>query len=81
MDPAGDIYHLDSLYTKRVTKRLIDIDDEALLAAQAELGASTYRDTVNEALRRVTQNRAPRVKAALDVLGRAELDDRVAAWR
>jgi Arc/MetJ family transcription regulator len=64
-----------------VTKRLIDMDDEALQAARAELGTTTYRDTVNEALRRVAQDRAPRVRAALDVLGEADLDDRLDAWR
>ena len=64
-----------------VTKRLIDIDDEALGAAQAELGTLTYKDTVNEALRRVTRDRRSRVMSALNVLGQVELDDRLDAWR
>jgi Arc/MetJ family transcription regulator len=34
-----------------MTRTLIDIDDEALEAASRELGTSTKRDTVNEALR------------------------------
>jgi len=64
-----------------VAKHLIDVDEEALGAARAELGTSTIKDTVNEALRRATQQRKRRVVAALDVLADAELDDRADAWR
>ncbi len=81
-EPGGErIYRCNEIYTELVTKRLIDVDDEALGAAQAELGTSTYKDTVNEALRRVMQDRGPRVEAALDVLASAELGDRLEAWR
>jgi len=34
-----------------MTKRLIDVDDDALDAARAQLGTRTIKDTVNEALR------------------------------
>jgi Arc/MetJ family transcription regulator len=34
-----------------VTKRLIDVDDEALEAARHVLGTDTIKDTVNSALR------------------------------
>ena len=64
-----------------MAKHLIDLDEEALGAARAELGTSTIKDTVNEALRRATQPRKRRVVAALDVLADAELDDRADAWR
>jgi Arc/MetJ family transcription regulator len=37
-----------------VSKHLIDVDDQALSAARAELGTTTINDTVNEALRRAT---------------------------
>jgi len=64
-----------------VSKHLIDLDEAALSAARAELGTVTIKDTVNEALRRATDERPERVLAALDLLARAELDDRQRAWR
>jgi Arc/MetJ family transcription regulator len=64
-----------------MTKRLVDIDDETLSAARAELGTETLKDTVNEALRLASAQRDPRVSKALDVLGAADLADRIDAWR
>ena len=64
-----------------MAKHLVDLDEEALGAARAELGTRTIKDTVNEALRRATSRRALRVAAALDVLAEANLDDRSDAWR
>ncbi len=64
-----------------MAKHLIDLDEEALGAARAELGTSTIRDTVNEALRRASSQRGHQVAAALDVLAGVDLDDRSDAWR
>jgi Arc/MetJ family transcription regulator len=64
-----------------MTKRLVDIDDEVLGAARAELGTSTLKETVNEALRRAAGTRDTRVSTALDALAGAELLDRDDAWR
>ena len=64
-----------------MAKHLVEIDEETLEAARAELGTGTIKDTVNEALRRATSMRARRVAAALDVLASAQLDDRAEAWR
>lgn len=64
-----------------MAKHLIDIDDETLGAARAELGTSTIKDTVNEALRLATAVRGQRITAAMDVLAKATLDDRSEAWR
>jgi Arc/MetJ family transcription regulator len=64
-----------------MSKHLIDLDEAALTAARAELGTVTIKDTVNEALRRTTEQRRPRVSAALDMLSAAELGDRSDAWR
>ena len=64
-----------------VTKHLVDIDDDTLGAARAELGTSTLKDTVNEALRRVASSRDQRVSRALDALAGADLGDREDAWR
>jgi len=64
-----------------MAKHLIDLDEQKLSAAQAELGTRTIKDTVNEALRLATAQRESRTAAALDVLANARLDDRDEAWR
>jgi len=64
-----------------MTKRLIDVDDDALDAARAKLGTSTIKDTVNQALRRAARERATELAAALSTLSQADLDDRTEAWR
>jgi Arc/MetJ family transcription regulator len=71
---TADIYY-------GVAKHLVDIDEEALGAARAELGTQTIRDTVNEALSRAAGKRSAEVKRSLDRLARLELDDRSDAWR
>jgi len=64
-----------------MAKHLVDLDEAALGSARAELGTTTIKDTVNEALRRASEQRRPRVISALDTLVAAELDDRSDAWR
>ncbi len=64
-----------------MVKHLVDIDDDTLAAARTELGTATIKDTVNEALRLATCQRAQRVEQALAVLAAATLDDREHAWR
>ena len=65
-------------------KHLIDLDEEALARARAHLGTTTIKDTVNEALRRLLDDRDARLTAAIDAL--AELNDlldvrdRAEAW-
>lgn len=70
-----------SIYTARMAKHLIDLDEVALSAARTELGTTTIRDTVNEALRRATTRRERTVSKAIDLLARAKLADRTDAWR
>jgi Arc/MetJ family transcription regulator len=58
-------------------RTIIDIDDAMLAAAQSELGTTTKKDTVNEALRYVAERKA-RSRAILDdpfFLGGSDLDD------
>jgi Arc/MetJ family transcription regulator len=64
-----------------MAKRLVDIDESALVAAKIELGTKTLKDTVNEALRRVAPRRNVRVAKALNTFAKAKLADRSAAWR
>lgn len=64
-----------------MTKRLIDVDDDALEGARAQLGTRTIKDTVNQALRVAARQRSAQLAGALSVLADAELDDRSAAWR
>lgn len=56
-------------------RTMIDLDDELLTSAQRELGTTTKKDTVNEALRFVVE-RQKRVQARLH----ADLSDRVPGW-
>jgi Arc/MetJ family transcription regulator len=64
-----------------MSKHLVDIDETALAAAQAELGTGSMKETVNEALKRAGAGRNSRVRQALDRLGRRELPPREEAWR
>lgn len=64
-----------------MTKRLIDVDDQALDAARAHLGTRTIKDTVNKALSMAAEQRKAQLTKALSVLAEAELDDRASAWR
>ena len=70
-----------TVYTVGMAKHLVDIDDDALTQARAQLGTDTIKDTVNQALRNAAQPRSKAVKAALDRLARAPLDGREDAWR
>lgn len=64
-----------------MAKHLVDLDEEALGAARAELGTTTIKETVNEALRRATVARRHHISAALDRLAQIPDDDRSNAWR
>ncbi|MFV0308688.1 MAG: type II toxin-antitoxin system VapB family antitoxin [Desertimonas sp.] len=64
-----------------MTKRLIDVDDDALDAARARLGTTTIKDTVNEALRTAARERSAELASALATLSQADLVDRSTAWR
>lgn len=65
----------------RMAKHLIDLDEEKLSAARAELGTKTIKETVNKALGLAGSQRHDRTVQALDVLAQAPLDDRENAWR
>lgn len=69
------------IYSQRMTKHLVDIDDDILGAARAELGTETIKATVNEALRRASERHARLTRQALDTLANANLADRDEAWR
>ncbi len=70
-----------TVYTLDMTKRLVDIDDEALDAARSQLGTTTIKATVNEALRLVGSDRSEFVRNSMDVLSAMPLADRDEAWR
>ncbi len=69
------------VYTDDMTKRLVDIDEEALDAARSQLGTTTIKATVNEALRLVGSDRSEVVRNSMDVLSAMPLSDREDAWR
>jgi len=64
-----------------MAKHLVDIDERVLQAARTQLGTSTIKATVNQALRQVGGDRGAAVRDGLDVLARAELAPREQAWR
>ncbi len=64
-----------------MSKHLVDIDEEALRAAQAKLGSQTIKETVNRALRQAGGDHRQAVKRRLDLLARADLAAREQAWR
>lgn len=64
-----------------MTKRLVDLDDDALAAARARLRTRTIKDTVNAALRHAAAERQSELNHALDVLAGADPDERSTAWR
>jgi Arc/MetJ family transcription regulator len=56
-----------------MAKTLMDVDDDLLAAATAELGTTTKKDTVNAALRTVVE--AGRERRARALAGLQELAD------
>ena len=64
-----------------MTKRLVEIDDSLLEQARAELQVDTIKDTVNEALRRVVEERKIRFDRAFEVFATFEPFQREDAWR
>ncbi len=64
-----------------MSKHLVDIDEEALRAAQAKLGSQTIKETVNRALRQAGGDHRQAVRRRLDLLARADLAAREQAWR
>ncbi len=75
------IYSTIVVYTWRMTKRLVDIDDAALRAAQVRLGTGTIKETVNTALRQASGELRDSAKRRLDTLAQADLVPRERAWR
>lgn len=78
---SARIYYVPLVYTRRMGKHLVDIDEKALSAARAEMGTVTIKETVNRALRLAMAARDARVASALDVLADAEYQERSQAWR
>jgi Arc/MetJ family transcription regulator len=79
---SHDIYTPASWYILViVAKHLVDIDEQALRDARAQLGVSTIKETVNRALRLVGGDHGATVTERLDTLARADLAPREQAWR
>lgn len=83
---GGGIYTGNTVgYTRFMTKRLVDIDDDLIARAQQVTGAATMKETVNTALREVID--ADLRRRHLDRLvsghGTDIADDEImqAAWR
>lgn len=63
-----------------MSRTVVDIDRVALEAARRELGTTTVKDTVNEALRRVAEERQRKQLAALAEYPAEPIDDFL-SWR
>jgi len=84
-DALGSIYRLlRSDIFAPVTKRLIEIDDAKLAAAQKELGAPTIKMTVDKALDEVlalvARRRALMAEQSVDISELADEQKRRSAW-
>jgi hypothetical protein len=64
-----------------MSKHLVDIDEDALRTARATFGSATIKETVNRALHQAGDEHRRAVKRRLDLLAKADLDDREHAWR
>jgi Arc/MetJ family transcription regulator len=64
-----------------MTKRLVEIDDDLLAAARAQLGGTTIKETVKEALQRVAGSRREAIAQSLEVFAHGSFGDRSSAWR
>jgi Arc/MetJ family transcription regulator len=58
----------------------IDLDDEALNRAMAELGTTTKKDTVNQALREVAERRT-RLRSFESLMQLGDAEAGYKAWR
>jgi Arc/MetJ family transcription regulator len=64
-----------------MTKRLVEIDDDLLAAARAQLGGTSIKETVNEALQRMAGSRRETIAQSLAVLAQGSFGERSSAWR
>jgi Arc/MetJ family transcription regulator len=64
-----------------MTKRLVEIPDELLIAAQAALGTATMKDTINQALANSVFEAEQELDKALHFASSFDTSSRVDAWR
>jgi hypothetical protein len=64
-----------------MAKHLVDIEEQALRDARAQLGADTIKETVNRALRLAGGERGAALNERLDALASVDLAPREQAWR
>ncbi|MFI0461800.1 MAG: hypothetical protein ACH36C_07100 [Ilumatobacteraceae bacterium] len=64
-----------------MTKRLVEIPDELLVAAQAALGTATMKDTINQALINSVSEAEHELDKALRFASTFDTSSRDNAWR
>ena len=64
-----------------MTKRLVEIPDELLVAAQAALGTATMKDTINRALMNSVSEGEHELDKALHFASTFDTTSRESAWR
>lgn len=66
---------------QNMTKRLVEIPDELLVAAQAALGTATMKDTINQALINSVSEAEHELDKALRFASTFDTSSRDNAWR
>ena len=64
-----------------MTKRLVEIPDELLVAAQAALGTATMKDTINRALMKSVSEAEHELNKAFRFASTFDTTSRENAWR
>jgi Arc/MetJ family transcription regulator len=64
-----------------MTKRLVEIPDELLVAAQAALGTATMKDTINQALMNSVSEAEHELDTALRFASTFDTSGNESAWR
>ena len=64
-----------------MTKRLVEIPDELLVAARAALGTATMKDTINQALINSVSEAEHELEKALRFASTFDTSSRDTAWR
>lgn len=72
--------YIDPAEEAAVTVTPIDLDEEALARAMAELGTTTKKDTVNLALREVAERRS-RLRAFRELMQLGDAETGYQMWR
>jgi Arc/MetJ family transcription regulator len=67
-------------YAMGMSKHMLDLDEDALLHARLTLGAENFSQTVNEALRRVTEEHTEDIETRLNLMAGVRTFPEADSW-